>query len=111
MHRVPAGSFRYLSPAPQLTRYHKFITKEQPNIPATHTSFVVARLLAPIDSLLRARAAALLTSSDVGWSGRYVSTRPFIPVTIIYSCLEIPIVLWECLKPHSAMGTCSVTNP
>ena len=64
-------------------------------------SFVVARLLAPIDSLLRARAAARLASGDVGDDGYGGISHLLSFVDDISSCVFLPDLEFLCQELNS----------
>jgi len=64
-------------------------------------SFVVARLLAPLDSLLCARAAARLASSDEGDAGLGGISHLLSYVDDISSCVYLPDLNFLCQELQS----------
>ncbi len=64
-------------------------------------SFVVARLLAPLDSLLRARAAARLASGDEGDDGFGGISHLLSYVDNISSCVYLPDLKFLCQELQS----------
>jgi hypothetical protein len=64
-------------------------------------SFVVARLLAPLDSLLRARAAARLASGDEGDDGFGGISHLLSYVDDISSCVYLPNLKFLCQELQS----------